>query len=358
MLKLLVFDNNAPLYLDFLREALQTEWDIKAGPDCTDWLKHEIGEADAAIGLQLHTQLLPYARRLKILLFPGAGTFHQDPNELPAGCLHANVYEHEIPIAEYVFFAMLALKTGLLDSAAAFRRGEWVGSGRLTGEPHAELYGGTLGLIGFGHIGVEVARRAPAFGLGVQAVRKHSEWTISDMQPVRFLSGPDGVDTLLKTSDVVVVACPLTHETRGMLNRRRLRLLKTDAVLINVARAEIIEEEALYDALRERWFACSSTGRLVSLSRKRKAITRRDRDFRFTLCQTFWRPRMHPPGRGRCCTVVHDRWRRIWTGLHAANPPACHPSRDVEESSPFAVIPLFRFDRMHVLSLCCETPCF
>ena len=258
MLKLLVFDNNAPLYLDFLREVLQTEWDIKAGPDCTDWLKHEIGEADAAIGLQLHTQLLPYARRLKILLFPGAGTFHQDPNELPAGCLHANVYEHEIPIAEYVFFAMLALKTGLLDSATAFRRGEWVGSGRLTGEPHAELYGGTLGLIGFGHIGLEVARRAPAFGLGVQSVRRHSEWTISDMQPVRFLSGPDGVDTLLKTSDVVVVACPLTHETRGMLNRRRLRLLKKDAVLINVARAEIIEEEALYDALRERWFASAA----------------------------------------------------------------------------------------------------
>ena len=153
---------------------------------------------------------------------------------------------------------MLALKTGLLDSAAAFRRGEWVGSGRLTGEPHAELYGGTLGLIGFGHIGAEVARRAPAFGLRVQAVRKHSEWTISDMQPVRFLSGPDGVDTLLETSDVVVVACPLTYETRGMLDRRRLRLLKKDAVLINVARAEIIEEEALYEALQERWFAAAA----------------------------------------------------------------------------------------------------
>ena len=169
--KLVIFDDNAPLFTDLLSSALETKWNIETGPNSISWLREHIADADAAIGLKLPAELLCKAAKLKLLLFPGAGFMHRDPEELPEGCQHANVYEHEIPVAEYVFLALLTLATGQTESAAAFRHGEWLGNGRVGGAPRRELFGGTLGLIGFGHIGREVARRAEAFGLRVQAIR-------------------------------------------------------------------------------------------------------------------------------------------------------------------------------------------
>lgn len=242
--KLVVFDDNAPLYLKLLTSALETEWRVETGPNSTAWLREHIADADVAIGLRLPAELRCKAAKLKLLLFPGAGFMHRDPQELPAGCQQANVYEHEIPVAEYVFLALLTLGTGQMESAAAFRQGEWLGNGRVGGAPRREVFGGTLGLIGYGHIGQEVARRAEAFGLRVQAIGSQSS--------------PEALCELLATSDFIVVACPLTPETQGMLHRERLRLLKPHAILVNVARAEIIEEAALFEALRERWFAAAA----------------------------------------------------------------------------------------------------
>ena len=256
--KLVIFDDNAPLYTGLLQDALETKWHVETGPNSTAWLHERIADADAAIGLRLPSELLSSAAKLKLLLFPGAGFIHRDPMELPAGCQHANVYEHEIPISEYVFQALLTLVSGQAESRDAFRRGEWLGNGRIGGEPRRELFGGTLGLIGFGHIGHEVARRAVAFGLLVQAIRSRPDSAGSNGAGVRILGGPENLSQLLTTSDVVVVACPLTPETHGMLTSERLRLLKPHAVLVNVARAEIIEEAALFEALRDRWFAAAA----------------------------------------------------------------------------------------------------
>jgi phosphoglycerate dehydrogenase-like enzyme len=242
--KLVVFDDNAPLYADLISSALETKWNVETGPNAVPWLREHISDADAAIGLKLPAELRCSAAKLKLLLFPGAGFMHRDPEELPEGCHHVNVYEHEIPVAEYVFLALLTLATGQTESAAAFRHGEWLGNGRVGGAPRRELFGGTLGLIGFGHIGREVARRAEAFGLRVQAIRS--------------TAAPEALPELLATSDFVVVACPLTPETKGMLTGARLRLMKPHAILVNVARAEIIEEAALFQALRERWFAAAA----------------------------------------------------------------------------------------------------
>lgn len=242
--KLVIFDDNAPLYTDLVSSALETKWDVETGPNSIAWLRDHIVDADAAIGLKLPTELLCKAAKLKLLLFPGAGFMHRDPEELPEGCQHTNVFEHEIPVAEYVFWALLTLATGQRESAAAFEHGEWLGNGRVGGTPRRELFGGTLGLIGFGHIGREVARRAEAFGLRVQAIRSGAS--------------PEALAALLATSDFVVVACPLTPETKGMLTGERLRLLKPHAILVNVARAEIVDESALFEALRERWFAAAA----------------------------------------------------------------------------------------------------
>jgi phosphoglycerate dehydrogenase-like enzyme len=256
--KLLIYDDNAPLYKDLLCEALETKWRVEVGPNSTAWLRERIPDADAAIGLRFPPELLHSAAKLKLLLFPGAGFLHRDPMELPEGCQHANVYEHEIPISEYVFLALLTLVTGQMESRAAFGRGEWLGNGRIGGEPRCELFGGTLGLIGFGHIGREVARRALAFGLTVQAIRSRPVRAGQNNDGVHILGGPESLSRLLATSDFVVVACPLTPETHGLLTAAQLRLLRPHAVLVNVARAEIVDEAALFEALRDRWFRAAA----------------------------------------------------------------------------------------------------
>lgn len=248
-MKLLIWHPAWPRFRPPLEAALRTPWTIDCDGGDPDWLRERLPEADALVALELPRELLPYARRLKALLFPGAGYMHSSPEELPEGCVLANVFEHEIPIAEYVLMAILMHVTRVRRYAASFAAGWWDGNGRTGGEPHEEVYGKTLGLIGYGHIGQEVARRARGFGLRILAVRR-SEGPLPQGAPrPDWLGTPAELDRLLGESDFVVLCCPLTPETRGLLDRRRLARLRAGALLVNVARAEIVVEEALWEEL-------------------------------------------------------------------------------------------------------------
>ncbi|MGH9369372.1 MAG: NAD(P)-dependent oxidoreductase, partial [Thermoanaerobaculia bacterium] len=107
--------------------------------------------------------------------------------------------------------------------------------------------------LGYGRIGQAVARRARAFDMGVWAIRR--DVTRSDTQGLAFLGGPDALDEVLRRADYLVITLSLTAATRGLLGERELRLMKPTAVLINVARAEIVDEEALYRALVQKTIA-------------------------------------------------------------------------------------------------------
>ena len=116
-----------------------------------------------------------------------------------------------------------------------------------------ELAGKTLGLLGYGRIGRAVARRARAFDMNICAVRRDVGRSTDD-EPA-FLGGPDSIGEVLRGSDYVLISMPATSETVGSIDRGRLGLMKPTAFLINVARAEIIDEDALYEALAQRSIA-------------------------------------------------------------------------------------------------------
>jgi phosphoglycerate dehydrogenase-like enzyme len=168
---------------------------------------------------------------------------------LPAGCTVCNVYEHEVPIAEYVMLNMLLLASRQIEHERAFRAGNWLGSGRFNGTFHDELAGATLGLVGYGHIGREVAKRAKAFDMRVTAIRRAGS---IDDGLLDWTGTREQLDELLATADYVVIACPLSPETRGMIGERELRRMKPSAFLINPSRAHICDEQALFDALNDR----------------------------------------------------------------------------------------------------------
>src|SRR5690606_1309241 len=112
--------------------------------------------------------------------------------------------------------------------------------------PVREVAGTTLGLVGFGGIGREVASRARALGMEVLALRRRRA---EAPQGVEVHSGPEGLAELLRRSDHLVLALPETPETRGMIGAAELAGMKEGAVLVNVARGGVLDEEALARAL-------------------------------------------------------------------------------------------------------------
>ena len=213
-------------------------------------------EVDVLVALAFTREMGGAARRLKLVQVPGAGLDRIDRSALPAGTWLANAYGHEVGIAEYVMGAVLALSRGFCRLDAALRRGVWESQWAVcapTPAPWPELAGKTLGILGYGRIGQAVARRARAFDMAVWAIRR--DVTRSDTQGLAFLGGPDALDEVLRRADYLAITLSLTQATRGLLGEPELRLMKPTAVLINVARAEIVDEEALYRALAQRTIA-------------------------------------------------------------------------------------------------------
>ncbi len=150
-----------------------------------------------------------------------------------------------IPIAEWVLAAMLAFEKRF-PASFVHEPAEW--KYRELGG----LHGRTLGLVGFGGIGREVAKRALPFGMQVRALRRSEGGAMEGVEVVRAL--PD----LLGTADHVVIAAPSTPETRHLIGRDALAQLKRGAHLVNVSRGALIDQEALHEALDDGRVACAS----------------------------------------------------------------------------------------------------
>jgi phosphoglycerate dehydrogenase-like enzyme len=213
-------------------------------------------DADVLVAMAFTPEMGAAGRRLKLVQVPGAGLDRIDRSALPTGTWLANVYGHEIGIAEYVIGAILTLTRDFVRLDSSLRQGRWESQWAVSTPPPApwpELAGKTLGILGYGRIGQCVARRAQTFDMAVWAIRRNI--TRSDTHGLAFLGGPDALDKVLKRADYLAITLSLTEATRGLLGERELRLMKPTAFLINVARAEIVDEAALYRALAQRSIA-------------------------------------------------------------------------------------------------------
>jgi phosphoglycerate dehydrogenase-like enzyme len=229
-------------------EFLTTEWRIVVADEHQpETFAEAMSQAHACISMQWPKDM-PAAPRLKLLHLPGAGLDAIDFAAVPAATTVCNVFEHEIGISEYVIASMLQWAIPIPRLQADLRRGRWNGS-YLFGPVHGELCGKTLGVVGYGHIGREVAKRAAAFGMTVLACSRSARPGDSVVASVQ---GMEQLDSLLAESDFVLLALPLTDSTRGMIGSRQLATMKPTGVIINVARGTLIDEAALYAALRDQ----------------------------------------------------------------------------------------------------------
>jgi phosphoglycerate dehydrogenase-like enzyme len=236
---------HAPRIVARLTTAPDTE--ILADDTDATRLAPALAEADIVVGLAWRAGF-PSAPRLRLLQCFATGVDLMDLAAVPSGVTVCNVFGHESPIAEYVIMTMLALTHRLFHSVLSFRSGSWEAGLQGGGTRHGELLGRTLGIVGYGRIGREVARRAEPFGVRLLAANRSP---VADAAPVERVYPLAELDRMLPECDVVVIASALAPETRGLIDARRIALMKPDALLINIARGQIIDEEALYAALRD-----------------------------------------------------------------------------------------------------------
>jgi len=234
---------------DRLCELLSGRWQVETflDDDPTGELRDKLALADAIVSPRFEIGL-PTAPRLGFVQSPVAGHDRIDFSALPADCQVANVFEHEVGVSEHALLAMLEWQIRLRAIEGRFRAGSWQDGVSALGPTHGELMGKTIGVIGVGHIARAIAVRAAPFGtrlIGVTRTPKPTpgfEW-VRDMK---------GLHEFLAQCDFVVVACPLSPETKDLIAAAELASCKSTAVIMNFARGPVVNEDALYNALQSK----------------------------------------------------------------------------------------------------------
>jgi phosphoglycerate dehydrogenase-like enzyme len=245
---------NAP---PWLAERLRRDFPRAAFCDLGGYegLDREIADAEVLFGWSLRPRQLRAAGKLRWVHSPAAAV-HQliFPEMVASNVVLTNAREvHGPVVAEHAIALVLALAKRLPSAMRSQQQRAWGQQAMWEERPRPrEVHGATLGLIGLGSIGREVATRARALGMRVVAVREHPE---KGSEGVDAVYGPADLDPMLAEADYVMIAAPITSATQSLFDSARLAHMKPDAYLINVSRGQLVDEGALAAALRQKKIA-------------------------------------------------------------------------------------------------------
>lgn len=215
-------------------------------------LNKTIEDVEIVFAGKMTKKMMQTAKRLKWIHSTGAGVdrFLMIPEIAKGSVILTNSKGvHPTPISEHVMAFMLTFTRNFKEFILAQHEGVWYRSDEISMN---ELEGKTIGIIGLGAIGKEIARKAKCFGMTVLATKKH----MKDKPPfVDEILPHDNFKPLLQRSDFVVLSVPLTPETKGMFGKEELETMKRTAYLINIARGKVIKQKELIKALKEKKIA-------------------------------------------------------------------------------------------------------
>ena len=215
-----------------------------------------VAEAEVVIvnKVVLDSAALAVATKLKHVCIAATGTNNVDIQAAAErGITVSNCQAYgTASVAQHVMTLMLALHTNLIAYNQAARNGQWAQAKQfcLLDYPIQELNGKTLGIVGYGNLGAGVARLAEAFGMQVLIAQRIGGDT---------MAGRVALDELLPQVDVLSLHCPLTAQTRDLINAEAIGQMKTGAFIINAARGGIVNETDLAEALRSGQLAGAAT---------------------------------------------------------------------------------------------------
>ncbi|HEX4206598.1 MAG TPA: 2-hydroxyacid dehydrogenase [Ktedonobacteraceae bacterium] len=192
---------------------------------------------------EIQPQEYPRLQHVTLIQLVTAGADHMPFADLPSPITVAsNPGAYAIPMAEHVMAMTLALAKRLFIEHQKLINGEFDDT-----TLNRSLFGMTAGIIGFGGTGRATARLMRAFGMNIYAINQSGKST----EPTEFISTLHDLEHVLRACDVVVISLPLTRVTRGLIGKKELAWMKPDAILVNVARGAITDEEALYTHLKD-----------------------------------------------------------------------------------------------------------
>ncbi len=252
-MKVLLLGPQSAPFEDVLRCKVTTSWNVVRIPEyeSAHASARDFSTADALVSLSFDGNLPPMPM-LKLLQTPSVGLDWVHLEDVPAHVPVCNAYGHEIAVAEYNVLAMLACAHDIVRVHRQFSQGRWYWSGAPGYPIRAEIHGKVVCIIGLGRIGLETAKRARALGMQVIGCNRMTSRPMPDVSDVVDLAS---ISCIVAKADFVIVCCALTEETRHIVNASVLAAMKPTAFIINVGRGYLIEERALYEALRARRIA-------------------------------------------------------------------------------------------------------
>jgi D-3-phosphoglycerate dehydrogenase len=248
MIKVLVSDALSEEGLKVFKESKELTVDVKTDlkPDA---LKEIIKDYDALVvrsATKVTKDVIQAAKKLKVIGRAGVGLDNVDLEAATQkGIIVMNTPAgNTISTAEHTFSMILSLSRNIPQANASTKKGEWKRS-KFMG---VEVYGKTLGIVGFGRIGSEVAKRALSFGMKILAYDPFLSAEVAESIGVEIAE----LKKVLQEADYITVHTPLTDETRHMISDKEFALMKKGVRVINCARGGIIDEAALVKALKEQ----------------------------------------------------------------------------------------------------------
>ncbi|WP_440771548.1 D-2-hydroxyacid dehydrogenase [Natronorubrum sp. DTA28] len=234
-----VFGGGGPILLE---EISHRRSDIDLVHPDEDDLLEAVAEAEIVVTGRLPEEVLTAADDLRWVQALSAGTDAYDHDALEARDVALTTVSgiHAKPIAQQVLGYLLHFERRFDRAIAQQRTKTWE---RYSG---GELGDHTVGIVGVGAIGSQIADYCNTFDARVIGTKRDPTDAPAAVDDVY---GPDGLETVLAESDYLVLACPLTEETRGLIDAEALATLTDDAVLVNIARGEVVDQGALVDAL-------------------------------------------------------------------------------------------------------------
>jgi phosphoglycerate dehydrogenase-like enzyme len=234
-----------------IRARLPVGLDVEILDDPIDQARLPQAAADADILVSNHWRAdYPPAPKVRLVQSVATGVELIELAALPAGVAVCNAFGHESAIAEYVVMVMLAWRHRLFEISGEFREhASWRTSWVQGGAPHGEVRGSTLGIVGFGRVGREVAWRAAPFGCRILVANRTPREPEPGVEQVFPLAE---IDRMLPQCDTVALCTALGPETTGLIDAHRLSLMRPSAFLINIARGQVVDEDAIYSALRDQ----------------------------------------------------------------------------------------------------------
>ena len=193
-------------------------------------------------------QQIEASPNLRAVLIPWAGlpaAMRDLMRDFPHISLH-NLHHNFIPTGETALMLLLTAAKQILPIERKFRQHDW--RPRYLPNPALMLSGKTILILGYGTIGQYVGRVAAAMGMQVIGVRRHPEKSSQDTTGAEIYA-PEALPSLLPRANVLMITLPLTAETEGLIGAKELNLLPDQAILVNVGRGPVVDQQALYQAL-------------------------------------------------------------------------------------------------------------